>query len=164
MLKELKEGGIYDYEEFKIYNKLYICLYKKEEAIGFLFKKTKEEIEKSKDRIEPTDSTINIRVLMDTIKCIDNINEMKQLKDNLKILNYIKIMKKDTVDRFENYSKIYWSVIDLERNKDTPGNLFETVNNIIKDATIEISQDTEKFLIKDEEKKNNYWWINSFKK
>jgi len=72
-LKELKEGGIYDYEEFKIYNKLYICLYKKEEAIDFLFKKTKEEFEKSKDRIEPTDSTINIRVLMDTIKCIDNI-------------------------------------------------------------------------------------------
>jgi len=70
---------------------------------------------------------------------------MKQLKANLKILNYIKIMKKDTVDRFENYSKIYWSVIDLERNKDTPGDLFETVNNIIKDATIEISQDTENF-------------------
>ena len=155
-LKELKGSGIYDYEEFKIYNKLFTCLYEKEEAIDFLFKQTKDKIEELKNRIEPTDSTINIKDLIDTIKCIDNINEMKKLKDNFKILNYIKSMKKDTVDRFENYSKIYSSVIDLERNKDTPGNLFETVNNIIKNATFEISQDTENFLIKDEEKENEY--------
>ena len=147
-LNELKEKDLYDYKNIKYYNKLFTCLYDKKEAVDFLFSKEDQKIEKIQilyDRIQPTDRTINIKDIEDTEKCISIFNNMKNFKDNFKIFEYIKGMSEKEIAQFENYSRIYPSIIELDRNDDISENLYEQVNNYIKDATFNISQDTEDF-------------------
>ena len=150
-LKDLKENKIYDYKNIQKYNKFFTCLYDKKEAIDFLFTKTNEDIDILKDRIQPTDRTINIKDINDTQECIKAIIKMKKLEDNFKIFTYIKTMNENTISQFENYSKIYLSVIELDRN-DISENVYEQVINIIEDATFNILQDTENFLYYKKEK------------
>ncbi len=153
-LKELKDNNIYDYKDIKKYNKLFTCLYNKKEAIDFLFSKTSKDIEDLKDKIQPTDRTINYQDIIDTENCIEVINKMKDMKDNDKIFTYIKSMNDNNIiSQFEDYSKIYLSVIELDRNDDISENVYGQINNIIKSATFTIFQDSEKFLYYDEEKK-----------
>ena len=142
ILKELKEKNIYDYNDIKEYNKLFTCLYDKKEAIDFLFSKTNEDIEDLKDKIQPTDRTITIKDIIDTEECVSIIAEMKKIKDNSKIFSYIKQIDKDKISQFENYSKIYLSVIELDRNDNISENLYEQVFKIIENATFKILQDS----------------------
>ena len=145
-LTELKNNKIYDYQHIQYYNKLFTCLYEKKEAVEFLFNKTGKDIDKLKDRIQPTDRTISIKDIIDTEECNSEIIKMKKIQDNNKIFTYIQTMNEKTINQFENYSKIYQSVIELERNDEDTGNLYELVYDIIKDATFNIYQDSEKFL------------------
>ena len=142
-LNRLKENEIYDYKNIRKYNKLFTCLYDKKEAIDFLFLKTSEEIIKLKDKIQPTDRAIKIKDIIDTENCISIINKMKTLKDNFKIFDYIKKFDDKTISQFENYSKIYSSIIELDNLEDDSDNVYDKVINIIRDATINILQDTE---------------------
>ena len=154
-LNNLKTNEIYDYTNIQNYNKLFTCLYDKKEAIDFLFSKTSSEILKLKDKIQPTDRTISIKDVLDTEKCVSIITQMKDLKLNFKIFEYIKKLNKTEISQFENYSKIYLSIIELDSNEDFEDNVFDKVNNIIKDATFNILQDEENFLYyNDKEKKN----------
>ena len=158
-LNELKKEKIYDFQDIKNYNKLFTCLYNKKEAIDFLFSKAGKNIDDLKDRIQPTDRTINIEDIIDTKECISAIEKMKKCKDNFEILTYIKSMSEKTISQFENYSKIYLSVIELNRKEDTSENVYDQVNIIIHDATFNILQDTEEFLYLDydeNEKKEIY--------
>ena len=141
-LNRLKENGIYDYKNIRKYNKLFTSLYDKKEAIDFLFSKTSEEIIKLKDKIQPTDRTINLKDIIDTEKCVSIINKLKELKDNFKIFVYIKRLDDKTISQFENYSKIYSSIIELYYT-DISDNVYDKVINIIRDATINILQDKE---------------------
>ena len=154
-LNHLKETGIYDYTNIKNYNKLFTCLYDKKEDFDFLFSKTSNEIIKLKDKIQPTDRTISIQDVLDTEKCVFIINRMKDLKQNSKIFDYIKALSDNVISQFQNYSKIYSSIIELDSNDGFEDNIFDKVNNIIKDATFNILQDEENFLYyNDKEKKN----------
>ena len=152
-LNELKENGIYNYKDVENYNKLFTCLFDKKEAIDFLFSKIEQNLNNLYDRIQPTDRIINIKDIKDTEECISEFTKMKRLEDNFKIFDYIKSMNEKIISKFENYSKIYSSIIELDRNDDISGNLYEQVLNIIKDLIIDISQDTEKFLYYDEVEK-----------
>lgn len=78
------------YTNIKNYNKLFTCLNDKKEVIDYLFSKTRAELLKLKDKIQPTDRTISIQDVLDTEKCVFIINKMKDLKDNFKIFDYIK--------------------------------------------------------------------------
>ena len=131
---------------------VFTCLYEKKEAIEFLFSKTSEDIEKLKDRIQPTDRAITIQDIIDTKECNSEIIRMKKLKDNDKIFVNIKTMNKTTIEQFENYSQIYESIIELDRNDEDSDNLYLKVIDIIKYASFNISQDSEKFLYRDGEK------------
>ena len=116
-LRVLKENGIYDYKNIGDYNKIFTKLYNKKEAFEYLFSKDKNKnIDKLKDEIDPTDRTISIDDINDTKNCIEQIDKMKILKDNNLIFEYIKSMNKDTIKQFENYSKIYISIIELDQN------------------------------------------------
>ena len=117
-LNLLKQNGIYDYTNIGYYNKLFTCLYDKKEAIDFLFSKTSEDIKRLKDKIQPTDRTINIQEIIGLDKCVSAITKMKKLEDNFRIFEYIKSMKKEEISDFENYSKIYPSIIQLDSNDD----------------------------------------------
>ena len=154
-LLELKNNKIYDYQNVQNYNEFFTCLYEKKEAIEFLFSKTSKEIAQLKDRIQPTDRTISINDIIDTEQCNIEISKMVKIKDNDKIFSFIQTMNKRTIKQFENYSKIYESVIELDRNDEDSDNLYEQVITIIKDATFNIEQDSEKFLyIKDNKNEN----------
>ena len=155
-LNRLKENGIYDYKNIGNYNKLFTCLYDKKEAIDFLILKSKsEDILKLKDKIQPTDRTISIKDIIDTEKCVFAITKMKNIADNFKIFNYIKTLDEKTISQFENYSKIYSSVIELDTNDDFSDNVYDKVVNIITDATFNILQDTENFLYYNEKESKN---------
>ena len=78
------------YTNIKNYNKLFTCLNDKKEVIDYLFSKTRAELLKLKDKIQPTDRTISIQDVLDTEKYVFIINKMKDLKDNFKIFDYIK--------------------------------------------------------------------------
>ena len=54
----------------------------------------------------------NIKDIEDTEECISEFTQMKKLEDNFKILNYIKSMNEKIISKFENYSKIYSSIIE----------------------------------------------------
>ena len=149
-LNELKVSGIYDYQDIGNYNKLFTCLFDKKEAIDFLFSKIDQNLNKLYNRIQPTDRIINIKDIEDTEECISEFTKMKKFEDNFKIFDYIKSMNEKTISKFENYSKIYSSVIELDRNDDISGSLYEQVINIIKDSAFDISEDTEKFLYYDD--------------
>ena len=154
-LENLKTNGIYDYKNIGNYNKLFTCLYDKKEAIDFLFSKTSNEILKLKDKIQPTDRTISIQDVLDTEKCVFIITKMKVLIQNYKIFKYIKQLDYKIIKQFENYSKIYSSIIELDSDEDFEENVFDKVNNIIKDATFIILQDEENFLYYNDKKKTN---------
>ena len=149
-LNELKDNGIYNYKDIENYNKLFTCLFDKKEAIDFLFSKIEQNLNNLYDRIQPTDRIINIKDIKDTEECISEFTKMKKLEDNFKIFDYIKSMNEKIISKFENYSKIYSSIIELDRNDDISGNLYEQALNIIKDSIFDISQDTEKFLYYDD--------------
>ena len=153
--EELRRSKIYDYNNIKNYNKLFTCLYDKREAIDFLFSKKVDDMNILKDRIQPNDRILSVNDIEDTERCIVAINRMKKLKDNNKIFKYIMAMNDEIIGQFENYSKIYSSVIELDRNDDISENIYEQVNNIIKDATFNILQDYEEFFYYDEKSKKH---------
>ena len=150
----MKNNGIYDYELIKPYNKIFTCLYEKNEAIDFLYKKTINDIKGLKKKTQPTDRTINIKDIISTEKCIYDITEMKKIKDNSKLFAYIKIMTQERIDNFETYSKIYNSILELDDSADIlEDNVYAQVLKLIKDSTLSILQDTEIFLYYDDVKK-----------
>ena len=65
---------------------------------------------------------------------------MKALKDNFKIFEYIKQLDNKTISQFENYSKMYSSIIELDdADDDISDNIYEkVVNNIIIDVVFNI--------------------------
>ena len=151
-LKQLKENKIYDYENIGKYNNLFTCLYNKKEAIDFLFSKENDEILKLKDKIQPMDRTIGIKNILEANECIFHIIGMKDLKNNFKILEYIQKLDEKIIDKFENYSKIYQSIIELDTDDDYSDNIYNRVIKIIKGAKFNILQDTENFYYLNENK------------
>ena len=146
-LDKLNTNQIYDYTNIKYYNKLFTCLYEEEEAIDFLFNRTSDDILKLKDKIQPTDTTINIKDLLDTENCVNIINQLKEIKANKKKFDFITTLSNKIINQFENYSKIYSSVIELYTDDDEfSDNIYLNVVKIIEDATFNILQDNEKFL------------------
>jgi hypothetical protein len=150
-LKDLKENGIYNYEETNKNYKLFTSLYEKKEAIDFLISKTSESninqnITSLYNKIDPTNRTITIKNIQDTEDCVRIFNKFKELKDNNKIFKFIKKdLKEDDIYKFEMFSKIYPSIIELERNDDSSLNLFNQVNDYIQDAIFIFRQDNEDF-------------------
>ena len=72
----------------------------------------------------------------------------------MKILSYIKFMNFETIKAFDNYSRIYPLIIELESCNDSD-NKFENICNIIKNASFKINQDTEEFIYHSKDDKDN---------
>ena len=148
-LKELKENKIYNYDNIQNYNKLFTCLYDKKEAIDFLFSKIDKNIAYLYDRIQPTDRTISIADIKNTEDCISVFSKMKKQEDNFIIHTYIKNMKEKEISKFENFSRIYSSIIELDIFYDDSENLYDEVKDKIKDKTFNIFQDENDFNLED---------------
>ena len=145
-LKELNENGIYDYEGNNNYCKLFTSLYEKKESIDFLLLlKTNKDINILYERIDPTNPSITMENIKNIEECMKVFDKLIEIKDNFKILNYIKQLNDQQIRKFEIYSKDYSSIIELYRNESSSLNLFEQVNNIIEDAIFTIRQENETF-------------------
>ena len=148
-LTELKDNKIYDYDNIQNYNKLFAYLYDKKEAIDFLFSKLDQNITYLYDIIQPNDSTISITNIRNTEYCISAFRKMKTIEDNFKIFAYIKSMNENEISKFENYSRIYSSVIELDISYDDSENLYHEIMDKIKDKTFNIYQDEDDFNLED---------------
>ena len=144
-LKELKDNGIYDYEENNNYCEIFTSLYQKKEAIDFLLLKTNQDINNLYEKIDPTNPSITLENIQDTHECIKVFKVLKEIKNNLEIFKYIKNLSDAQIKKFVIYSKDYSSIIELDRNEDSSLNLCQKISNIIKEAIFIIKQDTEIF-------------------
>ena len=114
-LEKLRKDAIYDYQTKNKYSKLFTSLYEKKEAIDFLRQKIDKDISELYDRIDPTNPIITIQNIDDTKKSIEIFNQFKYKKSNKEIFEYIKKLRDDEIIAFESYSKIYSSIIELDK-------------------------------------------------
>ena len=124
---------------------MFTCLYDKKEAIDFLFSKIDHNISNLYDLINPVSSPISITDIKNTEDCIFFFSQMEKLEDNFKILFYIKKMNENQISKFENYSKIYSLLIELNIIYDDLEKIYDEVENIIEDKTFNIYQDKNDF-------------------
>ena len=148
----LKNNGIYDYETPNNNYRIFNCLYEKKEAIDYLIWKAKasengkyQYFEALYEKLLPTNINISKNDIEDTEECIKTFIKFKKMDNNWKILEYIKMLNYDIISKFERYSKIYSSIIELERNNDSTLNLYKKVNNYIENATFIFRQDNKDF-------------------
>jgi hypothetical protein len=80
---------------------------------------------------------------------------MKNEQSNFKILEYIKTLEPTDIEKFENYSNKYASIIELDIDEEISDNLYDKVDKIITDATFDILQDNEDFNYKNKETSKN---------
>ena len=155
-LKELNDKGIYNYRgKNNNYTKLFKSLYKKQEAIDFIFEKINQNIniDYLEEKIQPTNRAIKIEDVIATEKCIFHMSKMKDQENNFKRLEYIKGLDPDDIAKFVKYSEIYKYIIELDRVDDSSDNIYDQIINIIKiDLTLKIDEDSEKFYYISQEK------------
>ena len=170
-----KKEKIYVYKDQEMknnYSNLFTSLYEKKEAIDFLRKKAKKKQEQEKkpvpgktnheiqnkyprsdsdwirelyDRIDPNSPTLTIQKIDDTKKCIEVFDEFQSKKNNKEIFDYIKTLNNEQINAFMSYSKIFSSIIELDRNDNSALNIFEQVDKIIQKAKFLFLQDSEVF-------------------
>ena len=148
-LEQLKKEGIYEHEKKNNYSKLFTSLYEKKEAIVFLSKKIGEDtnkfIDELSDRIDPNSPTLTVQKICDTAKCIEVFKQFQTKKDNKEIFEYIKTLNPEQINAFESFSKVFQSIIFLDRNENSALNIFDQVDKIIKNAKFLFLQETEIF-------------------
>ena len=94
-------------------------MHNKNEAIDFLLEKMDYNIDYLKNKIKMTISLIKLKDIIAFEKCIFHLKKMKNLGNNFEIFSYIKSMDQESINQFENYSKHYTSIIELETNDNT---------------------------------------------
>ena len=143
-LKELKEKQIYDYEKEKQQNKsnyirLFNCLYKKQEAYDFLNQKH-DNIGILYEKLDPNIQTLKASDIEAAIACVDFFSQINKKETNKEIFDFLKEKlneNRDLVEKFEIYSEVYPSIIELYQNfDDFSVNLYDKVAKILKELTI----------------------------
>ena len=146
-LKKLKDDGIYEYNSTSLNYEVFTSFYEKKQAIDFLISKIDSNAEKFsqtlKDKLNPTNRSISIKDIDDTIKCLKEFQKFKNLKA-LDILNCVKSFKSDKIKIFKSYSKKFLSIIELNENKEE--DIFKKVYDIINDSSLLFNLDNEDFL------------------
>ena len=146
-LKNTKK--IYDYTSNSNYYKIFTSLYDKKEALDFLINKIGTNIDYLKDRLDPTKRRVTIKQIEDTIECLNGLEEIMSKKTETEMLEHIKKLNDEKIEKFVNYSKIYPAIIELDRNDDNNDeNIYENVNKIITYASLIFYQDYEDFVYK----------------
>ena len=98
-----------------------------------------------RNRIDPIVQNLTLEDIEDTEECIKIFSIFKE-KDNFTVFKYIKSkINNQQINKFENFSKNYLSIIDLDRNENSTFNLFVKVDKIIQNAILKFEQDDEDF-------------------
>jgi hypothetical protein len=67
-----------------------------------------------------------VQKIADIAKCIEVFKQFKTKEGNKGIFEYIKKLSPEEIKPFESYSKVFSSIIELDRNE------YSTLNNSIK--------------------------------
>jgi hypothetical protein len=141
-LQNLKDDKIYDYESNSSFYKVFTSFYEKKEAMDFLLDKINTNIDYLKIKLDPTVKSISISDIEDAIQCLNQFRELKD-KKSLKIIEYLKYLDEETIERFVRYSKHYPSIIELDRKNEK--DIFEEVYTMIDNAKLIFDLDSEYF-------------------
>ena len=141
-LKKLKDDNIYDYESNSPFYKVFTSLYDKKEAIDFLIEKIGSNIDNLRDKLDPTIKSISIKDIEDTIECINQFKNLINLNGN-EIIEYIKYLDPETIEKFTSYSNHYILIMELDRKNEK--DIFEEIYKIVEDAILIIKLDNEYF-------------------
>jgi len=148
-LENLKNLEIYDYKSNNPYHRVFAAFYENEEAIDFLKNnknvKEKELSNKLKGNLDPTNRSISIKDIDDTIECLNHFKDLMN-KTPKEIINYFKLLSEENIKKFESYSKKYGSIKELDSK--TGKDNFEDIYEIINDATLVFNLDDEYFTYK----------------
>ena len=150
-LNQLKRNDIFDYESNSNYYKVFTSIYEKKEAIDFLISKINSKINIKnlendlKDKLDPTNRSISIKDIDDTIQCLYHFKSFVSL-DSTGILNNVKLLTEENIKKFESFSKKFGSIIELDSKKGEDN--FKDVYNIIQDASLLFNLDDEDFCYK----------------
>ena len=149
-LNDLKKANIFDYQSNSPFYSVFTSIYEKKEALDFLISKinsdTNKFINTIKDKLDPTNRSISIKDIDDTIECLCHFKNLIFFEDSSKIIDYLKELDEETIKKFESYSKKYPSIIELDRKKEKDA--FEKVYQIIQDASLIFKLDNEDFCYK----------------
>ena len=151
-LNDLKKAEIFDHETNSPYYRVFISVYEKKEALDFLKrniksndKEFKELSKKLQYKLDPTNRSISIEDIKDTIECLKIFNSLIDL-DGKGIIDYIKLLTEEQIKTFESFSKKFGSIIELEnKNEEDP---FKEVYVIIQDGSLLFNLDNEDFIYK----------------
>ena len=145
-LNELSRDDIYNYKVVSRYCRVFTSFYEKKEAIDFLKSKlnidTKEFCNKLKDKLDPTNRSISIKDINDTIECLTHFKTFINSNPS-DIIKYVKLLDEEQIKKFESFSKKYGSIIELDSKNDKDP--FKEVYDIIKDASLIFYLDYEDF-------------------
>ena len=119
-LNQLKSDGIFDYELNSHCYSVFTYFYEKKEAIDFLKSKLETNLhefeKKLKNNLDQTNRSISIKDIEDTIECLKKFKPLLDY-DAKEILKYITLLDEVSITKFENFSKKYGSIIELDRKK-----------------------------------------------
>ena len=144
-LEKLNKDNIYNYQSNSPFYKIFTSFYEKKEAIDFLKGKIDTNIDNLKDKLDPTIKSISIKDIEDAIECLEHFKNLIHLDDS-KIIEQLRDLPPETIDKFVSYSKHYPSIIELDRK--TEKDIFEDVYKIIEDASLIFRLDNEYFCYK----------------
>ena len=118
--------------------------------MDFLYNHNTEDIKILYDKIEPNNKTLQMKDISDTLNCVGFFQELKEKNDLKEFLDYIKIKleNKDLLNRLENYSEIYRSIIELNQNFDFSQKIYEDIEVILNDAKFFFNKNNDEFKYK----------------
>ena len=151
-LDNLKERDIYNHEANSPYYRVFTSFYEKKEALDFLIRNIESDIKdlsnKLKDKLDPTNRSISIKDIDDTIECIKQFKNLINLNAE-DIIKNIKLYDEKIIKTFESFSKKFGSIIELENKNEK--NPFKEVYDIIEDGSLLFNLDNEDFGYKDKD-------------
>jgi len=145
-LEKLQKDNIFDYKSNSLFYRVFTSFYEKKEALDFLISKIETDTDKFKntlkDKLDPTNRSISIKDIDDTIECLYHFKNLIKCGPS-KIIYYLKELGEETIKKFESYSKKYPSIIELDRKNEKDA--FEKVYQIIQDTSLIFKLDNEDF-------------------
>ena len=148
-LNQLKRDEIFDYESNSHYYSVFISLYEKKEAIDFLMSKLDTDLHDFEVKLithyDQTNRRISIKDIEDTIDCLKHFRPLLEYNSK-EIIKYITLLDEEIIKKFENFSKKYHSIIELDRKKGKDN--FKEIYDIIEDASLLFNLDGEDFVYK----------------
>ena len=149
ILKQLKKDKIYDYQSDNHYYKFFTAFYEKEEAIDFLLSKKDGNFDYLKDKLYPNNIRITIKNIDEINDCLYHFNKIIKLEEG-QLIEYIKNLDQDVINKFINYTNIYQEIIKLDRDDDILYiTNFNKINKIIQEANFTITIDNDDFYYKE---------------